>query len=155
MKHVRRALVVFINILIILIVVIFGIKGLGEEVYPAIADKLFGVEGIYGTSGEQKEIIKKPVHAEGREYCSKCHEEIYRKSDQGKHNFDCQTCHGAASDHPKMRLKVDSSREFCLGCHKATIGRDNETIRVLHNWENHGKDRVCTACHDPHHPWFD
>ncbi len=155
MKQLQRALIVFINILIIFIVVIFGVRSMGEEVYPAIADKLLGVEGVYGISGELKEIAKKPVHAEGREYCAKCHDEIFEKSNRGKHDFDCQTCHGAASDHPKTRMNLNNSREFCLGCHKATVGRDGKAISVLYDWENHGKDRMCTACHDPHHPWFD
>ncbi len=155
MKQVKRSLIVFINILIIFIIVIFGLRAMGEEVYPGFADKLFGVKGVYGKSGEEKELEKEPVHAESREYCKKCHEGIYRKSSEGKHNFDCQTCHGPLEKHPSTEMTVINSREFCLECHKPTVGRDQATIRLISNWEEHGKGMLCTACHDPHHPWFD
>ncbi|WP_457591797.1 cytochrome c3 family protein [Geoglobus sp.] len=154
MQHLYRALLVFVTILIVFLGAIFALRVMGEDVYPGLADKLLGVEGMYGISGEQKELAKKPVHAEGREYCRNCHAEIYEVSSRGKHDFDCQTCHGPAGDHPATKMKVENSREFCLGCHKPTVGRDESTIRLLYDWENHGKGRLCTACHNPHHPWF-
>ncbi len=155
MKQVERSLIVFINILIIFIIAIFGLRVMGEEVYPGYADRIFGVKGIYGKSGEEKELEKEPIHAEGREDCRKCHQEIYTKSNEGKHSFDCQTCHGPLGEHPSTDMIVTNSREFCLGCHRSTIGRDPAAIRIVNNWEEHGKGRLCVACHDPHSPWFD
>jgi len=153
MKHVTRALLLFVFIVLVFISAIFTLRALGEEYYPGIPDSLLGVKGLYGYDRNEKVIIRNEPDFLGKEYCKNCHEEIYEKSLKGKHDFECETCHGAGKDHPDKDLSVENTRDFCLNCHKPVIARPD--FSLVYDWETHGyPDKPCTVCHDPHYPWF-
>ena len=61
-----------------------------------------------------------PVKYQGRERCSKCHEENSESLSHSKHKkIECESCHGPAAGHPRevKKLVIDRSREQCLRCH--------------------------------------
>ncbi len=154
MNHVVRALAVFFFILIAFVSAIFVLRALGEEYYPGIPDKVMGIKGLYGLDRNQKVILRNEPDYLGREYCKKCHGEIVEKALKGKHNFECETCHGAGAGHPeKKKMRVENTREFCLNCHKPIIARPDYSL--VYDWKTHGyPDKPCTVCHDAHYPWF-
>ena len=152
MKHVVRALALFVLILVAFIGGIFVLNSLGEEVYPGYADRLMGISGNYGMDRNQKELLNEPKYT-GKEYCRDCHQKEFELSEKGGHKFDCETCHGYGKGHPPKDMGVENTREFCLNCHKPVLGRPD--YRLLEDWESHGyPDQPCTVCHDPHYPWF-
>ncbi|AIY90385.1 cytochrome c3 family protein [Geoglobus acetivorans] len=150
MKHVFRALFVFLNILIIFLGVIVALRSMGEEFYPGMADRLLGVEGIYGISGEAKELTKKPVFADAG-YCENCHQDVFATINRNYHGFDCQTCHGPPDGHPGSEMVVNKSSGFCLMCHRDVIGRYDAVVSTV--GDDHGDGRQCVECHNPHEPY--
>lgn len=150
MNHVLRALLVLVNIILLLVGVIVALKITGEEVYPGMVDKILGVHGVYGITGESKELMNRPVFSEST-YCVECHLDVNTSIDRDHHGFDCQTCHGPLGNHPDSDMVLDRSSIFCLSCHRDVTGRDETIVRTV--GEEHGDGKECVECHHPHKPY--
>lgn len=103
------------------------------------------------------------VKYQGNESCKDCHADQYTALVASPHaKVSCESCHGAAVDHPDnpAKLAIDKNKELCLRCHA------NLPYRVAHYKElpkgpgqlkmvspdehNPGAGVQCIACHDAH-----
>lgn len=83
--------------------------------------------------------------------CRECHLKVYRDWSSGNHSsVECESCHGYAAEHVKLRSKdsivVEKTRDSCLVCHKQLPGR----VAIKTVADEHGSGVICTYCHDPH-----
>lgn len=121
----------------------------------------FGVHGEsftynYYRLGNVQEWKDVSVKYQGKERCSRCHEENFEENQSSKHlNVQCENCHGPGIDHPKRvkKLVVDNSRELCLRCHgKLEYPNSKRGEMPSVDGDRHMRKRECSKCHDPHHP---
>jgi cytochrome c553 len=114
-----------------------------------------------GDTKEAKEADAKAGFI-GGETCKDCHEEQYKsysktahfqKSVKGPQSQDaCETCHGAAKDHPasgKLPIPTDVVA-LCTLCHEAMPGRPQTQPQVV--VAEHGGGQPCGTCHNAHSP---
>jgi cytochrome c553 len=86
-------------------------------------------------------------------YCEPCHgERVATWSANSHKTVICETCHGAAKDHPANgKLPVPSdTRKLCTLCHEAMPGRPRAQPQV--DVAVHAGNQQCTQCHNPHAP---
>jgi hypothetical protein len=97
-----------------------------------------------------------PAKYQGRDRCTKCHDEEAAALASSKHlNLQCESCHGPGVDHPKKikELPINGSREFCLRCHQKLDYPSSQRAELPGiDSATHKKKSECRKCHDPHHP---
>jgi len=99
------------------------------------------------------EIAAKEPVFQGSEYCSTCHTDRHAQWSASNHkSVNCETCHGAAKDHPangKLPIPADTVA-LCALCHEAMPGRPQTQPQVV--VASHAGDKACNACHNAHAP---
>jgi cytochrome c553 len=99
------------------------------------------------------EIAAKEPAFRGSAYCSSCHTERHAQWSANNHkSVACETCHGAAKDHPangKLPIPTDTVA-LCTLCHEAMPGRPRTQPQIV--VATHAGDQQCKTCHNPHAP---
>lgn len=87
-------------------------------------------------------------------YCQSCHTERHAQWSAANHKtVTCETCHGAAQDHPQKKGKLPipaDTVKLCTLCHEAMPGRPRVQPQIV--VAQHAGGQQCIACHNPHAP---
>ncbi|MFU8818488.1 MAG: cytochrome c3 family protein [Desulfurivibrio sp.] len=154
-----------IALILVAVVAVFGHTMARKLVVPSFA----AVDGDYRYQwhrvDNQQEWRDWPVSHRGKSYCQGCHAPQYRMLlDYGHAQLQCESCHGAAGEHPMdpAKLTVDRSRELCLRCHSylpyrpdrhAGLSGDPLILKMVVPAEHHA-ETACTICHNVHKAGF-
>lgn len=99
------------------------------------------------------EIAAQEPAFQGAGYCQACHGERHAQWSAGNHkSVTCEVCHGVAQGHPqngKLPIPADA-RRLCRLCHERMAERPRTQPQI--DLAQHGTDRQCTVCHNPHAP---
>jgi len=99
------------------------------------------------------EMAARKVAWQGGGYCQSCHSERHAQWSANNHkSVNCETCHGAAQDHPakgKLAIPADT-RSLCSLCHAQMAERPRTQPQIV--LAEHGAGQPCVACHNPHAP---
>ena len=99
------------------------------------------------------EIAAKEPAFQGSAYCASCHDERHTQWSANNHkSVACETCHGAAREHPangKLPVPTDTVA-LCTLCHEAMPGRPRTQPQVVA--ATHAGDQQCKTCHNAHAP---
>ena len=161
-KHIVRLL---------LLMATAGVVMLGARFY--FLDKSFGVYGHYRADAVAEIAADTPIY-QGAAYCQSCHRERFDQWSAGIHKVvNCETCHGAAGKHPKIKPPVASDMrahnlmassrydkfdlsvpadavKLCTLCHEKMPGRPAIQRQIEVN--AHAGGQACTVCHNAHSP---
>jgi len=161
-KHIVRLL---------LLMATAGVVMLGARFY--FLDKSFGVYGHYRADAVAEIAADTPIY-QGAAYCQSCHHERFDQWSAGIHKVvNCETCHGAAGKHPKIKPPVASDMrahnlmassrydkfnlsvpadavKLCTLCHEKMPGRPAIQRQIEVN--AHAGGQACTVCHNAHSP---
>ena len=161
-KHIVRLLLLMATV---------GVVVLGARFY--FIDKSFGVYGHYRADAVAEIAADTPIY-QGAAYCQSCHRERFDQWSTGIHKVvTCETCHGAAGKHPRLKPPVASDMrahnliassrydkfelsvpadavKLCTLCHEKMPGRPAIQRQIEVN--AHAGGQACTVCHNPHSP---
>jgi cytochrome c553 len=158
---------------------IFLIGILGAAIIGARAlflDKSFGIYGHYRADAVAEIAADAPMY-QGAASCQSCHGERYAMWRKGVHKVvACETCHGAAAQHPaaqpavppapadpRMHSRIAAERldhvklatltdtvKLCTLCHEKMPGRPATQRQI--EVSRHAGEQQCIVCHNPHSP---
>ncbi len=136
-----------------LLLLIGGALALGLAAKWYFTDPSFYKYGPY-RADSVGEIAAQKVALQGSGYCQSCHTERHAQWSAANHKtVTCETCHGAAQDHPqkiaKLPIPADTAK-LCTLCHEAIAGRPRAQPQVV--VAKHAGAQQCIVCHNPHAP---
>ena len=133
-KHIVRLL---------LLIGIFGIVAIGAKLY--FTDKSFGIYGHYRADAVAEIAADAPIY-QGAAFCQSCHGEQYAMWRKGIHKVvTCETCHGAAAQHPAAAppaappVPVDPRMHSRIAAERL----DHVKLAILTDTV-----KLCTLCHE-------
>lgn len=164
-KHIVRLLLLLAG---------FGVLAVSAKAY--FTDASFGVYGHYRGDSVAEIAAEAPVY-KGAASCRGCHGPRHAEWSAAAHKVvTCETCHGAAGEHPgrgapvasadgrtharlaaaryvevtgKLAIPTDTVK-LCTLCHEKTAGRPAFQRQV--EVGPHAGGQACIACHNPHAP---
>ncbi|MBI2862650.1 MAG: hypothetical protein HYX89_07510 [Chloroflexi bacterium] len=141
MTHLRRA----VALILVLLAAFLFIRG-------QLTPTSFGAYGYY-RADNVSDWMALPAQFVGSNTCAACHQERYQIWSASAHkSVNCETCHGAATQHVQKaaQMVVNPSKELCASCHTALASRPKDFPQV--NIEEHSRGTACITCHNPHNP---
>lgn len=131
---------------------------LGGALALALVARAFVVPDSFYRFGHYRanavvEIAAREPAFRGAAYCVDCHSDRHAEWSASNHkSVACETCHGAAKDHPasgKLPIPTDVVA-LCTLCHEAMPGRPQTQPQVV--VAEHGGGQPCGTCHNAHSP---
>jgi len=136
-----------------LLMLIGGALALGLAAKWYFTDPSFYRYGFYRADSVAEIAAQGPAFKTAR-YCESCHAERLAQWSAANHKtVTCETCHGAAQDHPQKKAKLPipaDAVKLCTLCHEAIAGRPRAQPQVV--VAQHAGAQQCVACHNPHAP---
>ena len=140
-KHISRLLLLFAALLVVALA--------GKWYFTADS---FYQYGHYRGKSVTEIAAQDPAYQTPR-YCKDCHGERHAQWSANNHkSVSCETCHGAAQDHPakgKLAIPADA-RKLCTLCHERMAERPRTQPQI--DVAQHGVGQQCIVCHNPHAP---
>ena len=135
----------------LLLLIAFGaVAGLVAKWYFT-ADSFYEF-GHYRGKSVTEIASQEPVYQTAR-YCENCHTDRHAQWSANSHKtVNCETCHGAAQNHPakgKLPIPADT-RKLCTLCHEKMPGRPRTQPQI--DLAQHSSGQQCVVCHNPHSP---
>lgn len=146
---------------------LFVLIGLALVIALVVRSRLvpesFGDAGHF-RSDAVAEARQYPVRHLGREVCGDCHGDVLELHAKDAHApVECETCHGPGARHVSAEgdgnIRRPEGRQPCLVCHRLLPARPGDFGQITP--EQHMQlvgvkdaDLACTACHDPHEPFY-
>jgi len=112
----------------------------------------FGIYGHYRADSVPEIANQTPVY-QGQQSCKQCHMERHAVWSQGRHqSVSCESCHGAAADHPRSGklLVPNNTVRLCAACHESMPARPARHPQIV--IKEHAGEQSCVECHNPHSP---
>lgn len=149
MRHLRRAVV---SLVVVLIVIFVGPKIIPTEIKANLQDY-----GFYPNNSAINAALwaAQPLKYADPTTCNGCHTAKSTLWTGSKHKtVSCENCHGPGESHREtmIPLNVDPSKETCTVCHARLLSRPSSFPQV--DVSQHAGEATCVTCHNPHKPEF-